>query len=132
MASNPYINKVQYGNDVLIDLTGDTATPEKVLQGETFHDASGARRTGSLVPASGGSWSDEKILHVGDTSVSFTGLDSTKSYIIFVDSAAGTYPPECRPIQFSGTTGTVDFDMVTADQAGGANGTSCKMKLRII
>ena len=40
-------NKVVYGDTVLIDLTGDTATEEKVLAGEIFHDASGARKTGT-------------------------------------------------------------------------------------
>lgn len=40
-------NKIVYGGEVLIDLTGDTATPEKVLKGATFHDKSGAAATGS-------------------------------------------------------------------------------------
>ena len=41
------VNKVIYGNDTLIDLTSDTATSDKVLNGYTFHDASGTLRTGS-------------------------------------------------------------------------------------
>lgn len=40
-------NKIVYGDTVLIDLTGDTATEEKVLAGEIFHDASGAKKTGT-------------------------------------------------------------------------------------
>ena len=43
------INKVVYGNNTLVDLTEDTVTENKVLEGETFHDASGQKRTGSLV-----------------------------------------------------------------------------------
>lgn len=41
------INKVVYGDQVLIDLTGDTATAASVLAGSTFHDASGALVTGT-------------------------------------------------------------------------------------
>lgn len=43
------INKVMdsVGN-VLIDLTGDTVTPDKVLQGYTFHNRSGQAQTGTL------------------------------------------------------------------------------------
>lgn len=41
------INKVVYGNDTLIDLTSDTVTADKVLDGYTFHDASGTQRTGT-------------------------------------------------------------------------------------
>ena len=41
------INKVVYGNDTLIDLTSDTVTADKVLNGYTFHDASGTLRTGT-------------------------------------------------------------------------------------
>lgn len=41
------INKVVYGNDTLVDLTEDTVTPEKLLQGETAHDKSGNPVTGT-------------------------------------------------------------------------------------
>lgn len=36
------INKVIYGGNTLIDLTGDTVTPDKILAGHTAHDKSGA------------------------------------------------------------------------------------------
>ena len=51
MANNPYVNKVEYGGTTLIDLTNDTVTPDKVLQGMTFHDKSGTPQTGTLEPA---------------------------------------------------------------------------------
>ena len=47
MANNEYINKVIYGGDTLIDLTGDTVTADKILSGYTAHDASGATITGN-------------------------------------------------------------------------------------
>lgn len=41
------INKVQYGNTTLIDLTSDTVTADKLLQGYTAHDRSGVQITGT-------------------------------------------------------------------------------------
>lgn len=46
------INKVSYGNNTLIDLTSDTVTADKVLQGYTGHDASGSAFVGSYIPTS--------------------------------------------------------------------------------
>ena len=43
------INKVQYGNTTLIDLTNDTVTADKLLQGYTAHDRSGALINGTIV-----------------------------------------------------------------------------------
>lgn len=40
-------NKVVFGNTVLIDLTADTVTEDKILTGFTAHDASGSVITGS-------------------------------------------------------------------------------------
>lgn len=41
------INKIIYGGRTLLDLTGDTATPDKVLIGFTFHDAAGVEQNGT-------------------------------------------------------------------------------------
>lgn len=41
------INKVIYGGNTLIDLTGDTVNASKLLYGETAHDRSGASITGA-------------------------------------------------------------------------------------
>lgn len=41
-----YINKIVYNGNTLIDLTSDTVTADKVLQGYTAHDKSGALITG--------------------------------------------------------------------------------------
>lgn len=48
MASNPYVNKVQYGSTVLVDLTADTVTAASMLSGVTAHTASGATVTGTI------------------------------------------------------------------------------------
>lgn len=42
------INKILYGNEVLIDLTSDTVQADKLLQGYTAHDNSGTVIFGSV------------------------------------------------------------------------------------
>ena len=38
--ANEYVNKVIYGGNTLIDLTGDTVTADKILASYTAHAAS--------------------------------------------------------------------------------------------
>jgi hypothetical protein len=45
--ANQYANKIVYGNTVLIDLTADTVTADKILASYTAHDASGVTITGT-------------------------------------------------------------------------------------
>ena len=47
MANNQYINKVIYGGNTLIDLTGDDVQASDVLTGKKFHLPSGAQGTGA-------------------------------------------------------------------------------------
>lgn len=47
MAENQRVNKIVYGNTVLIDLTADTVTEDKILASYTAHDASGNIITGT-------------------------------------------------------------------------------------
>lgn len=47
MATN--VNKVVYGSTVLVDLTPDTVTKDKILTGYTAHDATGASITGTCL-----------------------------------------------------------------------------------
>ena len=48
MVNNPYINKINYGDQTLIDLTADTVAAGALLSGYTAHDASGAIITGAI------------------------------------------------------------------------------------
>lgn len=41
------INKVEFGDQTLIDLTEDSVTPEDVLNNKSFHDKSGELRSGT-------------------------------------------------------------------------------------
>ena len=45
--ANQYANKIVYGSTVLIDLTADSVTADKILASYTAHDASGAQITGT-------------------------------------------------------------------------------------
>lgn len=47
MASNPYVNKVIYGNDTLIDLTNDDVQASDVQSGKYFHLPTGERVQGT-------------------------------------------------------------------------------------
>lgn len=47
MANNQYINKVIYGGNTLIDLSGDDVQASDVLSGKKFHLPSGAQGTGA-------------------------------------------------------------------------------------
>ena len=42
------VNKVVYDGETLVDLTGDTVTPDSLAEGETAHAANGAKITGTL------------------------------------------------------------------------------------
>ena len=44
------VNKVVYGTTVLVDLTEDTVTADKLLKGTTAHNAAGEPVTGSMEP----------------------------------------------------------------------------------
>lgn len=54
MANNPYVNKVVYGGQTLIDISDTTATADKILQGYTAYGADGQKLTGTAT-GSGGS-----------------------------------------------------------------------------
>lgn len=47
--ANEHANKVIIGNDVVIDLTSDTVTADKIVSGYTAHDASGTPIVGTCV-----------------------------------------------------------------------------------
>lgn len=47
MATNPYVNKVIYGNDTVMDISDTTATESDVANGKAFYKSSGARATGT-------------------------------------------------------------------------------------
>jgi hypothetical protein len=53
MATNPYVNKVVYGADTIIDISGTTATADKILQGYGAFGADGSWMDGTAVAGAG-------------------------------------------------------------------------------
>lgn len=49
MANNPYVNKVVYGNQTVMDISDSDVQEGDVVSGKTFYKASGQRSTGSAV-----------------------------------------------------------------------------------
>lgn len=47
MATNPYVNKVIYGDDTVMDISDTTANEGDVAEGEIFYKGSGQRATGT-------------------------------------------------------------------------------------
>ena len=47
MANNPYVNKVVYGNQTVMDISDTDATESDVVSGKTFYKGSGARSAGT-------------------------------------------------------------------------------------
>lgn len=103
------INKVQYGNTTLIDLTSDTVTADKLMQGYTAHDRTGALITGTATGGgSGGNvWQDAQgYVHLDDegtTPITVESLSVTQN---------GTY---------TAPTGKA-YSPVTVNVSGGGGG----------
>lgn len=53
MANNQHVNKVTFGDAVLVDLTEDTISADKMLNGVVAHDKSGATITGTIESLNG-------------------------------------------------------------------------------
>lgn len=57
------VNKVEYAGKVLLDLTEDTVTPDKLISGEIAHDKTGAKIVGTLEDVGSGEYIWKK--HIG-------------------------------------------------------------------
>lgn len=80
------VNKVVYGNNTIIDLTGDTATEADVVSGKSFHLASGVRTTGTATyanspVANGNATKTNGIL--------YGAVDSTSTSTVFTATVDG-------------------------------------------
>lgn len=76
MANNPYVNKVVYGNTTLIDLSGDTVTPETLAAGVTAHAADGSAIVGTH---QGGS----SLLGAFPVGTIYKSIDPTSPAVLF-------------------------------------------------
>jgi hypothetical protein len=69
------------------------------------------------------------VLGVGVTQAVFPDINNNYSYCPYIQSASGTSAPMIEDIVISGTTLTVTFTAVTAQQAAGD---ACVIKLRTV
>lgn len=107
MAVNQNVNKVVYGNNILIDLTGDTAVASDVAQGKTFHDA-----TGALVTGTAGGGEGYKITVTTDEGSLVTCTDGVTTLTGVVDSS-GEYSFVVPNVGTWNITSTLDGNTIT-------------------
>jgi len=84
MANNPYVNKVVYGNQTVMDISDTDASPSEVLSGKKFYLGSGSPAIGTAI---GGvpeeelrdtvGWTGKNLLHIPDNVVGGTASGTT-------------------------------------------------------
>ena len=112
MASNPYVNKVIYGNDTLIDLTGDDVTRADVLSGKKVHLPSGEATTGTCTYDADTSDATAVAAEILDTKTAYkngsklTGTMPNRGAVAgTISTVAGTYNIQNGYHDGSGTVG---------------------------
>lgn len=122
--ANQYVNKVQTSNgNTLIDLTGDTVTADKLMQGYTAHDRSGALITGTATGGSGAiSVVDTSDTH-GGTIRTITAIDISDTTAQASDVASGKYFYTANGTKTAGTAsgggGSAVIESLTVTPAEG-------------
>ena len=80
--ANQYVNKVIFGDETLIDLTGDTATASDVLSGKKFHLKSGQQATGTCTYDA----------NTGDATAAAAEILATKTAYVAGNKITGSMP----------------------------------------
>ena len=109
-------NKVIYGNNTLIDLTGDTATASDVASGKTFHLASGLQATGALSVKTATS---KPTSTSKPQTVSFTNLQNEPSWFVLCatnNNSVSMSRPVCY-IVYDGETTTTFYASSTSSSS---------------
>lgn len=86
------VNKVEFGNETLIDLTGDTVTPENLLKGATAHGANGEPIEGEFLLDTVNVVNVREHGVIGNGSVDDT--ESIQNLLDTVDSGVTLYFPQ--------------------------------------
>ena len=125
-------NKVVFGNEVLIDLTADTVTAEKLVAGYTAHDASGEQITGAYTPklqpiaydyesgyVNGGTWNYQNSVN---NHSDVYEIELGHEYVLYLGSVRGT---RFRAVEIStnpvGSTSNINGTNVVNQQNPAAN-----------
>lgn len=111
MANNPYINKVEYGGNTLIDLTGDTVTAGDMLSGVTAHDRSGASIQGTLVPVLSVDVNGSTLTPDANGNVDI-GTVPAASSALSLTAAAGSWSSATPPTQTLTATGVTSSNNI--------------------
>lgn len=77
MGANKITLNTPDGEEVLMDLTGDTVTPETLAEGVTAHDASGEPIVGTMKPEK--STVSVSVDHINDSEVTYFAENGTKT-----------------------------------------------------
>ena len=122
MAQNPYVNKVVFGSATLVDLTGTTATADKILQGYGAYGADGAWMDGTAQTSGedGYVWQDQDgYVHLSDEEG--TGIIVNSLTV----NGAGTYTAPTQhaysPVTVLGGSATTPATSVTANPSVSVN-----------
>lgn len=79
------VNKVEYAGKVLLDLTEDTVSPDKLISGATAHDKTGAEIVGTLEDVGSGKYIWKKHLgKVWDITRTHLGTTAPSDYSGFI------------------------------------------------
>ena len=114
MATNPYVNKVVFGETTVIDISPTTAVEADVAQGKIFFKASGEQATGTN---SGGSSIDVEPLSV-TTNGTYTAPTGTAYSPVTVNvSGGGTTPASPKDVNFIDYDGTILYSYTKSEFA---------------
>lgn len=122
--ANQYVNKVIYGNDTLIDISGDTVTPAKLLTGYSAHDKSGAPIAGECDFDSDTTDADATASEILATKTAYVNKNKITGEMPNRGAVTGTISdvstPYTIPNGYHDGSGTVDLDATSKQnlQAG--------------
>lgn len=122
--ANQYVNKVIYGNDTLIDISGDTVTEAKILTGYTAHDKTGAPITGECDFDSDTTDADATAAEILATKTAYVNKNKITGEMPNRGAVSGTISdvstPYTIPNGYHDGSGTVDLDATSKQnlQAG--------------
>ena len=128
-AAGQMIQYVNDGGNIKLQNVTPDASPTQSSAKPVTSDGIYTALSGKADTSALDGWTSEISLAQGDTSKTFTGLNTSYAYKPFVQVADGEETPTGKMV-FSGTSATVTFDSaITAAQAAGG---VAKIKLRII